>query len=250
MKYSRISLCMAFAFSLLGMTFPVYAADPTATELLARVDSNETYSSIRYSGEMVIEYQGKRYIKKFEASAANSDSFIEFTNPEDRGTKYLKKDGRLYVYSPDTEEVMPISGHLLKESMMGSDLSYEDTIENEKLSARYAPVLTGKSETGGRAAWVLELSAKKKTESYPKQKLWIDVENGDLLRSEQYALSGAKLKEYALIKAEKIGARRFPVESEMRDLLRKGSRTVFRMSKIELDANVPDSVFSMRNLEK
>jgi len=94
------------------------------------------------------------------------------------------------------------------------------------------------------------LTAKKRTESYPKQKLWIDAENGDLLRSEQYALSGAKLKEYTLLKAEKIGSRRFPVESEMRDLLRKSSRTVFRMSKIELDANIPDSVFSMRNLER
>jgi len=251
MKNPGTTTLIAVALSLLGTTFPVFAADPTAAELLARVDANETYSSIRYSGEMVIEYQGKRYIKKFEASArANSDSFIEFTNPEDKGTKYLKKEGRLYVYSPDTEEVMPISGHLLKESMMGSDLSYEDTIENEKLSARYTPAISGKADAGGRAAWVLELTAKKKTESYPKQRLWIDVENGDLLRSEQYALSGAKLKEYALIKAEKIGTRRFPVESEMRDLLRKGSRTVFRMSRIDLDAIVPDSVFSMRNLEK
>ncbi len=250
MKNLRTARLIFVTLSMLGMTLPVFAADPTALELLARVDSNETYSSIRYSGEMVIEYQGKRYVKKFEASAANSDSFIEFTNSEDKGTKYLKKEGRLYVYSPDTEEVMPISGHLLKESMMGSDLSYEDTIENEKLSARYTPAISGKADAGGRAAWVLELTAKKKTESYPKQRLWIDIENGDLLRSEQYALSGAKLKEYALIKAEKIGARRFPVESEMRDLLRKGSRTVFRMSRIELDAKVPDSVFSMRNLEK
>jgi len=251
MKHTATGALVGAVLIFLGATLPAFAADPTATELLAKVDANETYSSIRYSGEMVIEYQGKRYIKKFEASArANSDSFIEFTNPEDKGTKYLKKEGRLYVYSPDTEEVMLISGHLLKESMMGSDLSYEDTIENEKLSSRYTPVLLGKADIGGRAAWVLELNAKRKTESYPRQKLWIDVENGDLLRSEQYALSGAKLKEYALIKAEKIGSRRFPVESEMRDLLRKGSRTVFRMSRIELDAAVPDSVFSMRNLEQ
>jgi outer membrane lipoprotein-sorting protein len=247
----RFSVFLVAAAAFIGAALPGFAADPTAAELLARVDANETYASIRYTGEMVIEYQGKRYVKNFQASArANSDSFIEFTNPEDKGTRYLKKDGRLYIYSPDTEEVMLISGHLLKESMMGSDLSYEDTIENEKLSARYTPVLSGTAESGGRTAWVLELTAKKRTESYPKQKLWIDAENGDLLRSEQYALSGAKLKEYNLLKAEKIGSRRFPVESEMRDLLRKGSRTVFRMSKIELDANIPDSVFSMRNLER
>ena len=239
------------ALALACLASPVFAADPAAAELLARVDANEVYASITYSGEMVIEYQGKRYVKKFQAAArGGTDSFIEFTNSEDRGTKYLKKEGRLYVYSPDTEEVMLISGHLLKESMMGSDLSYEDAVENEKLSARYVPTLAGKEEAGGRMAWVLELAAKKKTESYPKQRLWIDVENGDVLRSEQYALSGAKLKEYLLIKAESIGSRRFPVEVQMRDLLRKGSRTVFRMSDVILDAAVPDSVFSQRNLKK
>jgi outer membrane lipoprotein-sorting protein len=227
------------------------AAVPSAAELLARVDANEVYTSIIYDGEMIVEYQGKRFLKTLKASTKGSaNAFFEFTNPEDRGTKYLKLEGRLYVYSPDAEEVMLISGHLLKESMMGSDLSYEDTIDNEKLSARYTPALAGREEVGGRTAWVLELSAKKRTESYPKQKLWIDVENGDLLRSEQYALSGAKLKEYRLIRAEKIGDRRFPVESEMRDLLRKGSKTTFKMRNVQLDTAIPDSVFSMRNLER
>ena len=227
------------------------AQEPDAAALLARVDANEVYASIAYTGEMTIEYQGKRFVKRFTAAAKGSaNSFVEFTNPEDRGTKYLKKDGRLYVYSPDSEEVMPISGHLLKESMMGSDLSYEDTIDNETLSARYSPKLAGFEQVGGRKAWLLELTAKKRTESYPKRKLWIDAGTEDVLRYELYALSGAKLKDYVLIRAEQIGNRRFPVEGEMRDLLRKGSRTLFVMRDVMLDAAVPDSTFSMRNLER
>jgi outer membrane lipoprotein-sorting protein len=230
---------------------PAATAAPSAAELLAKVDANEVYDSITYKGEMIIEYQGKRFVKKFEASGRGSaNSFVEFVNPEDKGTKYLKKEGRLYVYSPDTEEVMLISGHLLKESMMGSDMSYEDTIDNDKLSARYTPTLTGTETFKGRSAYVLDLAAKKKTESYPRQKLWIDVETGDVLGYELYALSGAKLKDYALIRAEPIGNRRFPVEGEMRDLLRKGSRTTFIMSDVKLDAAIPDSIFSLRNLER
>ncbi len=159
------------------------AQSASAADILARVDANEIYSSISYEGEMVIEYRGKRFVKKFTAKARGSaDSFIEFTNGEDRGTKYLKTGGRLYVYSPDTEQVMPISGHLLKESMMGSDLSYEDTIENDKLSKRYVPTLSGSEILNGREAWVLDLAAIKKTESYPAQKLWVAKDNADLLR--------------------------------------------------------------------
>jgi outer membrane lipoprotein-sorting protein len=231
----------------------VYGQTPSAAELLRRVDDNEIYTTIEYDGEMIIEYQNKRFVKTMRAQArGNTDSFIEFTNPEDRGTRYLKKSGRLYVYSPDTEEVMLISGHMLRESMMGSDMSYEDTIENEKLSARYTPAIGG-SETltqGGasRDCWILDLTAKKRTESYPKQKLWIDKETGDCLYYELFALSGTRLKEYRLLRVEVFGGRRYPVEIEIRDLLRKNSKTTMIMRNVAMDRPIADSVFSTRNL--
>ncbi|MDR3170708.1 MAG: outer membrane lipoprotein-sorting protein [Treponema sp.] len=247
----KTTVCMVtWLLTVSALVMPVYAQMPSALELLQRVDNNEVYDTIEYEGEMIIDYQNRRYVKTMKAYArSNNDSFIEFLNPEDRGTKYLKQKGRLYVYSPDTEEVMLISGHMLKESMMGSDLSYEDTIDNEKLSVRYAPVLAGSETYNGRPAWVLYLTAKNlKRESYPKQKLWIDQENGDMLHSELFALSGSKLKESTLIRVETIGGRRFPVELEMRDLLRRGSKTTFVMRNVVLDKPIPDSVFSQRNL--
>ena len=228
-----------------------FSQTPTAAELLKRIDENEIYSTIEYEGEIIIEYQGRRYVKTMKAWArGNTHSFVEFTNPEDRGTKYLKRDGRLYVYSPDTEGVMLISGHMLKESMMGSDMSYEDTLNNETLSSRYDPVITGSEVVNGQDSWGLELKAKKKTESYPSRKLWIDKTNGDLLHYELFALSGVKLKEYTLLKVEVIGGRRFPVEGEMRDLMRKNSKTTFVMRNVTLDKPIADSVFSQRNLER
>jgi outer membrane lipoprotein-sorting protein len=234
------------------MLFTTVAAfSQTAAELLKRIDENEIYTTIEYEGEMIIEYGNRRYVKVMKAwGRGNTDSFIEFTNPEDKGTKYLRTGGRLYVYSPDTEQVMLISGHMLKESMMGSDMSYEDTLNNETLASRYDPVITGSEIVNGRDSWVLELKAKKKTESYPSRKLWIDKENGDLLHYELFALSGVKLKEYTLLKVEVIGGRRFPVEGEMSDLMRKGSKTKFVMKNVALDKPIPDSVFSRRNLEK
>jgi outer membrane lipoprotein-sorting protein len=229
----------------------VFSQTPTAAELLNRVDNNEIYSTIEYEGEIIIEYQGRRYVKVMKAwGRGNADSFIEFTNQEDRGTKYLQARGRLYVYSPDTEGVMLISGHMLKESMMGSDMSYEDTINNETLASRYDAVISGSESWNNRDSWVLELTAKKKTESYPKRKLWIDKETNDLLHYELYALSGAKLKEYTQLKVETIGGRRFPVEGEMRDLLRRDSKTTFVMRNVMLDRPIADSVFSQRNLER
>lgn len=229
----------------------VRAETPRAEDLLKKVDDNEVYSTIYYEGQMIIEYQGRRFVKTMKAWArSNNDSFIEFTNPDDSGTKYLKKDGRLYVYSPDTEEVMLISGQMLKESMMGSDMSYEDVVTNSALSSRYNPEIRGEETFNGRACWVLLLGAKTKTESYAKRILWIDKENGDLARYELYALSGVKLKQYTLDEAKVFGSRRFPVKSEISDMLRKNSKTTFIMDKVILDEPIADSVFSQRNLER
>jgi outer membrane lipoprotein-sorting protein len=226
-----------------------WGQQPDATELLRRMDDNGVYKTIVYEAEMIIQTAGRRYVKTMKAWAReNSDSFIEFTNREDSGTKYLKTGGRLYVYSPDTEEVMLISGHMLKESMMGSDLSYEDTIENDKLSNRYNPTLAGSEVWAGRDCWVLDLAAKRRTETYPRQKLWIEKATGDCLHYELYALSGARLKEFTLLRTETLSGRRFPVEYEMRDLLRKDSKTTFVMKKVELDKPIANSVFSQRNL--
>ena len=232
-----------------------FSQTPSAAALLKKVDDNEIYKTIQYEADMIIDYNGKRFVKTMKAWARqNSDSFVEFTNPEDRGTRYLKRAGRLYVYSPDIEQVMLISGHMLKESMMGSDLSYEDAIENEGLSVRYDPVLAGSGDWifngTNRDCWILDLTAKKKTESYPKRKLWIDKQTGDLLHYELYALSGAKLKEYTMLKVQVIAGRRFPVEMEMRDLLRRGSKTTFVMRNVVMDEPIADSVFSQRNLER
>jgi len=244
----KIVFLIALSVSIVTVAF---SQSPSAAELLRRVDNNEIYTTIEYEGEIIIENANRRYVKTMKAwGRGNTHSFIEFTNAEDRGTKYLKRDGRLYVYSPDTEEVMLISGHMLKESMMGSDMSYEDTLNNETLTSRYDPSIAGSETVNGRDSWVLELKAKKRTESYPSRKLWIDKENGDLLRYELFALSGVKLKEYNLLRVEVINGRRFPVEGEMRDLMRKDSRTKFVMRNVVLDRPIADSVFSQRNLER
>ena len=154
------------------------------------------------------------------------------------------------MYSPDNEGVMLISGHMLKESMMGSDMSYEDTINNDPLVTRYDAVISGSEELNGRDTWALDLTAKKRNESYPKRKLWIDKETGDLLRYELFALSGAKLKDFNLVRVETLSGRRFPVEVEVRDLLRRDSKTTFVMKNAVLDRPIADSVFNQRNLER
>ncbi|MDR3160988.1 MAG: outer membrane lipoprotein-sorting protein, partial [Spirochaetaceae bacterium] len=80
----------------------VYGQSPPAVELLRRVDNNEIYTTIEYEGDMIIDYRNRRTVKTLKAWVrGNSDSFIEFTNPEDRGFRYLKTGGQLHTFTPD-----------------------------------------------------------------------------------------------------------------------------------------------------
>ena len=222
-----------------------------AVDILRKIDNNEVYTSIRYEADMIITTQGKKYVKSLNGySLGNKNFFAEFTNPDDAGTKYLKKDGNLYVYSPDAEEVIPITGHMLKESMMGSDMSYEDTINNDTLESQYNAKIVEETQYEGKAVYVLELIGKTKILSYPKQMMWIDKSNFTVWKAEKFALSGTKLKEEKVLEYKKIGDRYFPVDIEVRDLLRKDSLTVFKYSKIELDVKIPGNMFSLKNLER
>jgi outer membrane lipoprotein-sorting protein len=225
----------------------LFAQTPTAQEILAFVDGNGVYESIQYDGEMIIEIGSRKTVKTMKVWArGTTDSFIEFTNSSDRGAKYLKTKGSLRAWTPDVERVVVITG---KDRFMGSDLSFEDTMENGALTERYDAALTGTETYNGRQCWVLELKVKpSRTESYPKRRLWIDTATHDLLHYELYALSGAVSKEYSILRVEEIGGRRFPVELEVRDRTRQNSKTSFIMRNIRIDEPIPDSVFSEQNL--
>jgi outer membrane lipoprotein-sorting protein len=227
-----------------------YVSAQDVLSIVRRLDTNEVYTSMKAEAELFIQFSGKKITKRFSIlSKGDKNSFVEFTNPEDAGTKMLKKDGNLFLYSPDAEEIIPITGHMLKESMMGSDVSYEDSVANDTLESLYNASIISEVEFIGKKCWLIELVGKKKTISYPKQRMWVDTETYIPLKTEKYALSGALLKEELVLETKQIGNRLFAVKVEIRDLLRKDSKTVFSLGNVELDVAIADSVFTMKNLE-
>jgi outer membrane lipoprotein-sorting protein len=177
-------------------------------------------------------------------------SLVEFTNPEDRGTKYLMRDDNLWIYFPDEDDVVKIAGHMLKEGMMGSDVSYEDALEADLLADTYDITVTGEETYDGHSCYVVELDATGKDAPYYKRKMWVDKETFVAWKEEMYAKSGKLLKVARVLEVEPVGERHFPVTSEMVDKLRTDSRTVFSMSDIELDVELDEKMFTLRYVRR
>jgi len=223
----------------------------TAAEILRKVDDNQAFQSIEYTGRMELVLGVDTRVKTMKAWAVgNSKAFVEFTNPEDRGTRMLKLDKNLWMYFPKEQDTVKISGHLLKEGMMGSDVSYEDAMESDALLDKYSASVLREESVEGRPAWVLELKAKAPTATYDRRLVWIDKERFVSLRGEMYARSGRLLKESRSLEVRNIGGRWYPVRTEMINRLRRNTRTVFVLEDLKLDTRIPDSRFSLAELTK
>jgi outer membrane lipoprotein-sorting protein len=222
-----------------------------AEAILARLDSNESYRSISYSGRMEITIGGETRYKTMDSVAMGSDrAFSEFTNPEDRGTRYLKLGKDLWIYFPKEQDTVKISGHFLQEGMMGSDVSYQDALESQDFLAKYSASLKGREAIDGRDCYLIELAAKVPTAAYDRRLLWIDSERYVTLKAEMYAKSGKLLKTSASLEVSKVGSRWYPSKVEYVSKLRANTKPVFSMSKLVLDAPVDPKRFTMAALSK
>lgn len=241
------ALWVALSMTVTGAT---QATDLTAKEIIARMDRNAYMAGAHMVARLVIKAGSREITKEMEGWVVGQEkALVTFLNPGDRGTKYLKLGDELWMFFPDAEDLVKISGHMLKQGMMGSDFSYQDALESEKMGELYEFKLEGIEAYDGVKCYVLEATALPgKTVSYPKRKLWVDGERFVARKEELYAASGKLLKVSRVKEVKEKGGRVYASKVVMEDKLRKGSSTTLIIENIDFDVKIPDEVFSLRSL--
>jgi len=222
-------------------------AELTGKQILEKTEDNVYAETMVYSGEFTINKGDRTFVKTFKGwSVGDRKAFVEFTNREDIGVRYLKIEDELWI--AEESDVIKISGHLLKRSIMGSDFSFEDMMESNKLSELYEVNLAGEEEIGGEICYMLELESDKEDAPYAKQKIWVGKNDFLPYKYEYYALSGRLMKSAEVLEVRKIDNKNYPVKVKMIDELRKGSSTVFELKDLKLNVKIPEKFFSRQNL--
>jgi outer membrane lipoprotein-sorting protein len=230
----------------------VCAQDVSGDDLLIKVDENIGSDNKITVGEMVIKgRRGTRRIKSRSWIHGREKSFTEYLAPaREQGTKMLKLQDQLWTYSPTTDRTIKISGHMLRQSVMGSDLSYEDLMEDTKLRNMYSAQVIGEEVIHERPCWVLALTAKVSDASYYARRIWIDKERYVVLREYRYAKSGKLLKTTDVLSVENIENRWIATAVLFKDALKSGEGTEFLLGSIEFNAAIPDYIFTKAALKK
>lgn len=221
-------------------------------EILEKIDKNMSSSNRIFESSMTIHgKRNSRTITSRSWSEGVKKSFSEYLSPaSEKGTKMLKLANQLWIYSPSSDRIIQISGHLLRQSVMGSDLSYEDMMDDRKLTELYSAEITGKEVVEGRKTIILLLNAKVENVAYQSQKMWIDEERMIPLRQELYSKSGQLLKRMELSNVDKIQGRWFPTTILFKDMLKEGNGTEFKMTNIRFDQQIPETIFTKAALKQ
>jgi hypothetical protein len=225
---------------------------PSGDEILKKVDQNMFSENRIIVSRMVVH--GERGIRTLETKSwqrGTREAFTEFLAPaREQGTKMLKLQDMLWTYSPSTDRTILISGHMLRQSMMGSDLSYEDMMEDPHLPNLYTAKISSEETVNGRTCWILDLAAKKEDIAYYTRRVWVDKGRYVLLKGNLYARSGKLLKTMDVREVMQIQNHWIAKSILYKDVLKEGEGTEFFVDSIVLDATIPEYLFSKAALRK
>jgi hypothetical protein len=233
-------------------------AQITAEDIVRLMERNQVHATSRSSGSLVITNSFGERTKTFTVVSEGTDNLLlEFTNKEERGQKILRNKDEIYLYYPKTQAIKRIQGGALKESVFGSDFTYEDLTGEKGILALYdvsfgnEGAIPADIDSKGNPilspCYHLVLSGKASV-AYPFQDLYIDAGRFFTRRAFYKSLNNVPLKQLDVIETRELAGTIFPSRFVMKDLLKNNSTTEFILDAMEIDIPLPADQFSLEKL--
>lgn len=234
------------------MVSTIFADYPDGAAILKKIDDNMYADKVVSTMQMKIYGNRVNKTMKLKSWSEGEDkSFSEYLfPPKDAGTKMLKLNDHLWIYEPEADRTIQISGHMLRQSMMGSDLSYEDMMEENELLKLYEATVIGEEMINGCECWILELYAKLHDVAYQSRKIWVDKEKFLAVKEERFGKSGKLLKTTEIKEIFQVDNRWYPKRIIVKDALKDGKGTEIIFDEIKFDVDIPPFRFSKASLRK
>lgn len=242
MRHSALALALAAFFAA-----PNVEAEPLdkeqMTALLARIDDRQRNSG-DYKALAFIEQREKDKEKVVYETViyrrdADDKLMILFLRPKaEAGKGYLRVDDNLFIYDPG---VGKWERRTERERIGGTDSRRAD-FDESRLAEEFDPVYVGEETLGKFPVHHLKLTAKEGVDAaYPVIELWIDKATGNILKAQDFALSGRLMRTAYYPKWRRIDSPSkgapvyFPEQIRIYDEVEKANQTLIVMRKVDLD---------------
>jgi hypothetical protein len=218
-------------------------------DLVKLVDERQRNSGDYTALCYVKETERNKEPKVFQALVYRRDAddkfMILFTKPkEEAGKGYLKIDKNLWMFDPNTGKWE----RRTERERIGGTNSRRGDFDESRLAEEFTPVYEGADKLGTYAIHKLKLTVKPGVDAaYPILKLWVDQKDKNLMKREEYSLSGKLMRTTYYPKwnkkfsESKKGDVWIPEELRIFDELEKGNSTVVLIKETDLkpvDSNI------------
>ncbi|MCB9528434.1 MAG: outer membrane lipoprotein-sorting protein [Myxococcales bacterium] len=253
------AMSLLMAVLTMWLAAPAVAAplgDEEMVALLRQIDDRQRNSG-DYKALAFIEQREKGKEKvAYEAVIYRRDEddklMILFLRPKaEAGKGYLRVDQNLFIYDPG---VGKWERRTERERIGGTDSRRAD-FDESRLAEEYSPSYVASEKLGKFDVHHLKLTAKPGVDvAYPVLELWIDAATGNILKAQDFALSGRLMRTayypaWRQIESPSKGTPvYFPEQIRLYDEVEKENQTLIVMRKVDLDA-LPANIFTKAWLE-
>jgi outer membrane lipoprotein-sorting protein len=267
LRYTLLFIFPLLGLFLVGSTFaeqvasdqPAAQATPTTEEVRAilEVIDDRQRNSGDYKALCYIEQREKdKNDQVFEAVIYRRDEddklMILFLKPKsEAGKGYLRIDKNLWMYDPTVGKWE----RRTERERIGGTGSQRSDFDESRLAEEFDPAYVGREKLGKYEVHHLKLTAKEGVDvAYPLLELWVDVATQNVLKQQEFALSGRLMRTSYYPRWEKRHSESkgaevyYPKEIRIFDEVEKANRTTVLLQEVDLNP-LPANVFTKAWLE-
>lgn len=239
---TKLTAALAAASCLLGPAAALALDAKQMHELLTVIDERQRNSG-DYRALVYLESKEKDKLDTArEALVYRRDAddkwMILFTKPKgEQGKGYLRLERNLWSYDPGTGKW---ERRTERERLAGTN-SRRDDFDESRLAVEFDPTFEGEEKLGKFDVYRLSLKAKQGVDvAYPVVKLWVDRATQNVLKRQEFALSGRLMRTAYYPRWQKLFSESkkaevwYPQEMRFYDEVEKANSTVVLIKQVDL----------------
>ena len=246
----KTPLALALCLALASPTLAAPLATPEAVTRALKVIDDRQRNSGDYKALAYLEQKEKdKTDTAREALVYRRDEdeklMILVTKPKaEAGKGYNRLDKNLWSYDPGTGKW---ERRTERERIAGTDSRRAD-FDQSKLAEEYDATFKGEGKLGQFDIWDIALQVKPNTDvAYPVVRLWVDQSSGNVLKRQEFALSGRLMRTLYYPRWQKLYSESkkaevwYPGEIRIYDEVEKENSTIVVMKSVDLrplEANI------------
>jgi outer membrane lipoprotein-sorting protein len=216
--------------------------------LLKRVDdlyrSEASYAEVQMT---IVTADWERTMEMVAWSKGTKKTFIRIIAPKkDRGIATLKVENEMWNFFPKIDKIIKIPSSMMMSSWMGSDFTNDDLVKEYRFSEDYDSSVEEQKEN-----YLITL---KPHENIPtiwgKIEVLMDKKTELPSESTYYDEKGKKIRVMYFKERKIIDKKNVPMVMELVSLNKKGNKTVIKYKSLTFTEDVPDKIFTQKNLQQ